>query len=67
MAERHGSETTVPDWQSRLVCGQCGGRRVDMVATGTERRLTSGQTLTFGPQSGGRFRVESGLTNASSG
>jgi Zn finger protein HypA/HybF involved in hydrogenase expression len=38
MAERYGLETSVPDWQERLVCGQCGSRRVDMVVTGTERR-----------------------------
>lgn len=34
MAERCGTEMTVPDWQKRLVCGRC----VDMVVTGTERR-----------------------------
>jgi hypothetical protein len=38
MAERYGAETTVPDWQQRLVSGRCGSRRVDMVVTGTERR-----------------------------
>jgi hypothetical protein len=38
MAERYGAETAVPDWHSRLVCSECGGRRVDMVVTGTERR-----------------------------
>ena len=38
MAERYGAEMSVPDWQSRLVCGQCGSRRVDMVVSGTERR-----------------------------
>jgi Zn finger protein HypA/HybF involved in hydrogenase expression len=38
MAARHGAETTVPDWHSRLVCGQCGSRRLDMVVTGTEQR-----------------------------
>jgi Zn finger protein HypA/HybF involved in hydrogenase expression len=38
MAERYGAETTVPDWHARLVCGQCGSRRVDFVVTGTDRR-----------------------------
>jgi len=38
MAKRYGAETSVPDWHSRLVCGQCGSRNVDMVVTGTERR-----------------------------
>jgi hypothetical protein len=41
MAERHEAETTVPDWHARLVCGQCGSRRVDMVVTGTEHSLPS--------------------------
>jgi hypothetical protein len=36
MAERYG-EMTVPDWHERLVCGQCGSRRVDFVVT-SERR-----------------------------
>ena len=35
MAERYGAEMSVPDWKSRLVCGQCGSRRVDMVVSGT--------------------------------
>ena len=35
MAERYGADTTVPDWAARLVCGQCGGRRVNMVVSGT--------------------------------
>jgi hypothetical protein len=26
MAERHGAETTVPDWRERLVCSRCGSR-----------------------------------------
>jgi len=26
------------DWRERLVCSQCGSRKVDMVVTGTERR-----------------------------
>jgi hypothetical protein len=35
MAERYGAEMGVPDWKSRLMCGQCGSRRVDMVVSGT--------------------------------
>jgi hypothetical protein len=38
MAERYGAETTIPDWHTRLVCSECGSRRVDLVVTGTERR-----------------------------
>jgi hypothetical protein len=38
MAERYGAEMSVPDWHARLVCAQCGSRRVDMVVSGTERR-----------------------------
>jgi hypothetical protein len=38
MAERYGAETTVIDWRARLTCSGCGGRRVDLVATGTEPR-----------------------------
>jgi hypothetical protein len=34
MAQRYGAEMSVPDWHKRLVCGQCGGRRVDFVVTG---------------------------------
>ena len=37
MAERYGAEMTVPYWHARLVCSECGSRRVDMVVTGTER------------------------------
>ena len=37
MAARYGTETTVPDWHHRLVCSQCGSRRVDFVITGDER------------------------------
>jgi hypothetical protein len=32
MAERYGSELSVPDWHQRLVCSACGSRRVDYVA-----------------------------------
>ena len=35
MAERYGDVSTVPDWAARLVCGQCGSRRVNMVVSGT--------------------------------
>jgi hypothetical protein len=38
MAQRHGAETTVPDWHARLVCSGCGSRQIDFVAAGTERR-----------------------------
>jgi hypothetical protein len=38
MAARYGAETSVPDWREKLVCFKCGGREVDMVVTGTERR-----------------------------
>jgi hypothetical protein len=37
MAERYGAATTVPEWRERLRCSQCGGRNIDMVATGTKR------------------------------
>jgi hypothetical protein len=29
---------SVPGWHERLVCGQCGSRRVDFVVTGEWRR-----------------------------
>jgi Zn finger protein HypA/HybF involved in hydrogenase expression len=38
MAERYGTEMTVPEWHKRLVCSECGSRRDDMVVSGTERR-----------------------------
>jgi Zn finger protein HypA/HybF involved in hydrogenase expression len=38
MAERYGAEMSVPEWRARLVCAQCGSRRVDMVVSGTERQ-----------------------------
>ena len=38
MAALYGAEMTVPDSHKRLVCGQCGSRRVDFVVTGTEPR-----------------------------
>jgi hypothetical protein len=37
MAAVHGAALPVPEWASRLVCGQCGGRCIDFVATGTRR------------------------------
>jgi hypothetical protein len=37
MVERYGAEMAVPDWRERLVCSQCGSRRVDLVVSGTER------------------------------
>ena len=36
MAERYGSDTTVPDWE-RLVCSRCGSRNVSFVVSGTQR------------------------------
>jgi Zn finger protein HypA/HybF involved in hydrogenase expression len=36
-ARRHGAEMTVTDWRTRLVCGKCGSRHVDMVVTGERR------------------------------
>jgi hypothetical protein len=38
MAARYGAETAVIDWHARLVCSGCGGRHVDFVVSGTERR-----------------------------
>ena len=38
MAARYGADPSVLDWRDRLVCSECGGRQVDIVATGTERR-----------------------------
>ena len=38
MAARYGAETPILDWRERLVYSGCGGRQVDMVVTGTERR-----------------------------
>ena len=39
MAARYGATTSVLDWRDRLVCSGCGSRAIDMVITGTERRL----------------------------
>jgi hypothetical protein len=38
-AQRYGAEMTVPEWRDRLVCSKCGSREIDMVVTGTERRI----------------------------
>jgi hypothetical protein len=38
MAARYGADMAVPDWKGRLVCSKCGGRKIDMVVTGTTRR-----------------------------
>ena len=37
-AERLALPPSMLDWRERLVCSQCGSRKVDMVVTGTERR-----------------------------
>jgi hypothetical protein len=37
-SERYSAEMTLPDWRERLVCSKCGGREIDMVVSGTERR-----------------------------
>ena len=37
MAERYGAELAVPAWHKRLVCGQCGSRKIDFVVTGAKR------------------------------
>ena len=37
MAARYGASTAVLDWHKRLVCGQCGSRKVYFVATGAKR------------------------------
>jgi hypothetical protein len=39
MVARYGADTPVLDWHDRLVCSRCGGRNIDMVVSGTERRL----------------------------
>jgi hypothetical protein len=36
-AQRYGAEMPVPEWRE-LVCSACGGRDVDMVVSGTDRR-----------------------------
>jgi hypothetical protein len=38
MAVRYGADPSVLDWREKLVCSKCGGRRADMVLTGTKRR-----------------------------
>jgi hypothetical protein len=37
MVARYGAEMTVPDWHTRLICGQCGSRHIDFVVTGERR------------------------------
>ena len=37
MVTRYGAETSVLEWRARRVCSRCGGREVDMVATGERR------------------------------
>jgi hypothetical protein len=37
MAARYGADTSVLDWRERLVCSKCGGRKADMVVTGSRR------------------------------
>jgi hypothetical protein len=39
MAARYGADTSVLDWRDRLMCSRCGSRNIDMVVSGTERRL----------------------------
>ena len=36
-ATRYGAETPLLDWRERLVCSQCGSRKIDMVVTGEQR------------------------------
>jgi hypothetical protein len=37
MTERYGATVTLPDWRERVVCSECGSRRVGIVVSGTER------------------------------
>jgi hypothetical protein len=37
IAERYSVGMSVPDWHKRLVCGQCGSRKIDFVVTGAKR------------------------------
>jgi hypothetical protein len=39
MAARYGADTPVLDWRKRLVCSGCGSRNIDIMVSGTERRL----------------------------
>jgi hypothetical protein len=39
MAALYGAEMSVLDWRERLVCSRCGSRQIDMVVSGTKRRL----------------------------
>jgi hypothetical protein len=38
MAAQYDAATAIPNWSAWLVCSRCGGRDVDFVVTGTERR-----------------------------
>ena len=38
IAARYGAGTSVLEWRQRLLCSRCGGRQIDLVVTGTERR-----------------------------
>ena len=37
-ARRYGAETGVLEWRDKLVCSRRGGRQIDIVVSGTERR-----------------------------
>jgi hypothetical protein len=37
LSKRYGAEMPVLEWRARLVCSQCAGREIDMVATGERR------------------------------
>jgi hypothetical protein len=39
---RNGTDTSVLDWRSRLVCSECGWREADILVTGTGRRGARG-------------------------
>src|SRR5712671_7988417 len=39
MRVANSAEISVLEWRDKLVCSQCGGHHVDMVVTGTERRI----------------------------
>ena len=54
MAERYGAEMPVPEWYQRLVCSQCGSRRIDFVVTG--RRYRIGWNAFLGIQASGLSR-----------
>ena len=39
MAERGGADRSVSDWRRRLACSGCGSRNIEMVVSGTRRRV----------------------------